>query len=411
MLAQADLGKEFAKLAREHAALFLRSDEPESTGMNRRSWVVACVQIFYVVAERFSKREYHGASGLAGHEPQFASGQINVAPAKCSDVGQALTCIDSEENHRTPLRVGGIQDDTQLFEGEVAPVPFWKAVFPSHWLDKLCWIFANEPVPARRAEEHPHSFQIVIDGFRTKLGGERVAKGDDFRPIDAGKRDLGAAPKEGDELSETSPVKRQSGARRFGLFRCQPLRHVPAQCRSNDLLARNLLVQPVERLIELLHRTFGANGFFVLFRDFAGCFPVGRLCGDPPLATVQVTEASCPILRTRMTPNACHGNNNISNNIHGGLLKSTEKQTLADPLWKRLRETSVNRYSSNRGFDSLTVHQTSPLVVREAGHARTYLLGEGCVTSRPISPVDTQLEYLISFSRRIGRGSYRKGSL
>jgi hypothetical protein len=33
------------------------------------------------------------------------------------------------------------------------------------------------------------------------------------------------------------------------------------------------------------------------------------------------------------------------------------------------------------------------------------------VTRRPISPVDTQLEYLISFSRRMGPSSYRKGSL
>src|SRR6516165_8570121 len=82
ILAQANLAKEFAKLAREHAAIFLCSYKRESTGMNGCPRVIACLQIFYVAAQRFGKRECHPASGLAAHETQFALGKINVAPAK-----------------------------------------------------------------------------------------------------------------------------------------------------------------------------------------------------------------------------------------------------------------------------------------------------------------------------------------
>src|SRR5580693_2633448 len=65
--------------------------------------------------------------------------------------------------------------------------------------------------------------------------------------------------------------------------------------------------------LDLLKCPLGLRRPFELFSNLERLLIVCLFRRDPALPTVLLTETSGPIMRFRMFPNACHGNNNTNN--------------------------------------------------------------------------------------------------
>jgi hypothetical protein len=80
-----------------------------------------------------------------------------------------------------------------------------------------------------------------------------------------------------------------------------------------NALAGDLLVLPIQNILDLLKRPLGLRRLFELFSNPERLLIVCLFRRDPAPPAVLITETSGPILRFRRFPNACHGNNNTNN--------------------------------------------------------------------------------------------------
>ena len=117
-------------------------------------------------------------------------------------------------------------------------------------------------------------------------------------------------------------------------------------------------MQPVKHSLNLLESALGAGSLLVFVRNPLRPLPVRFLGAGATLMSADIAIAAGPVPRLRMFPNAGHGlGNNTGNNSRGRPTQSEIFRSLGKALEMDLYGRCW-KLSSERGFDSLTVHAT-----------------------------------------------------
>src|SRR6516225_3601608 len=123
--------------------------------------------------------------------------QVDILPSQARDISQPLACVETKENHRTPLIVSDAENRFQFRNREWA-ANSGLALSDSGY--ELCRIIADQSITPRSTKNHPEKLDLVIHCFRREPFCLLISKARDMFAGNFCQIGISSVPQEGEEL-------------------------------------------------------------------------------------------------------------------------------------------------------------------------------------------------------------------
>jgi hypothetical protein len=147
---QPGLGEDLAELIGKSAGPDRAGQNRQCSGVQRRMGIIRTWLFFEVFAQGRSDRQDHCPTGFSGDEPKLIVDQIDIAPAKRSQITQSLAGIESAEGQSFPFRIADRQNRLNLLDSE-SSADRCNSLLPDRF-NVLCRILGKKFVSPRTAK-------------------------------------------------------------------------------------------------------------------------------------------------------------------------------------------------------------------------------------------------------------------
>jgi len=134
LLGKSGVNKQFMKLVAQVSSAALPLHRGVRVWKKRRIGRIIGGQFFNVVKQRRGERQKLPSAGLAGGQPDFFLGEIEILPRERGDVAQPLAGVKAEKNHAAPFFIRQFHELFQFGQRERAAFKIFPLLQDGHAL-------------------------------------------------------------------------------------------------------------------------------------------------------------------------------------------------------------------------------------------------------------------------------------